>query len=75
MTPRWLLLPIGLCRSSSCNFPTQSTTANPPPPPQCGLPQVRTRESNLGNFVCDVIRKAADADVVLVQGGSFRSDV
>ncbi|KAG1664928.1 hypothetical protein FOA52_004450 [Chlamydomonas sp. UWO 241] len=35
---------------------------------------VRSQESNLANFVCDVVRKATGADVVLVQGGSFRSD-
>ncbi len=33
---------------------------------------VRTRESNLGNFVCDVWRKAAGADIAILNGGSLR---
>ncbi|PNW85315.1 hypothetical protein CHLRE_03g180600v5 [Chlamydomonas reinhardtii] len=35
---------------------------------------VRTRESNLGNFVCDVWRKAANAQIAILNGGSLRSD-
>lgn len=35
---------------------------------------VRTRESNLGNFVTDIWREAAHADVVLLNSGSLRSD-
>ncbi|KAG2448377.1 hypothetical protein HYH02_006959 [Chlamydomonas schloesseri] len=35
---------------------------------------VRTKESNLGNFVCDVWRKAAGADIAILNGGSLRSD-
>ncbi|GAX77495.1 hypothetical protein CEUSTIGMA_g4939.t1 [Chlamydomonas eustigma] len=35
---------------------------------------VRTKESNLGNFICDILRKATDADMVLINGGTFRSD-
>ena len=33
---------------------------------------VRTRESNLGNFVCDVWRKAANAQIAILNGGSLR---
>jgi hypothetical protein len=33
---------------------------------------VRTRESNLGNLVCDVFRTAMGADVVLLNSGSLR---
>lgn len=36
---------------------------------------VRTCESNLGNFVCDVVRLATESDLVIINGGSFRSDV
>lgn len=32
---------------------------------------VRTAESNLGNFVCDIMRLAMDADVCLVNGGAL----
>ncbi|KAG2448378.1 hypothetical protein HYH02_006960 [Chlamydomonas schloesseri] len=35
---------------------------------------VRTKESNLGNFVCDVWRKAANAQIAILNGGSLRSD-
>eukprot|EP00798_Chlamydomonas_sp_ICE-L_P020484 gene20484-27272_t len=35
---------------------------------------VRTRESNLGNFVCDIIKEATAADCVMINGGTFRSD-
>ena len=41
-----------------------------------GLPacSVRTRETNLGNFVCDVLRTACHCDAVLMNSGTFRSD-
>jgi 5'-nucleotidase len=35
---------------------------------------VRTRETNMGNFVADVYRQAVGADVALVNGGSIRAD-
>ncbi|KAK9432069.1 Metallo-dependent phosphatase-like protein [Lipomyces doorenjongii] len=35
---------------------------------------VRSRESNLGNFVADILRVWYDADVSLVAGGTMRSD-
>ncbi|EFJ51913.1 hypothetical protein VOLCADRAFT_103101 [Volvox carteri f. nagariensis] len=36
---------------------------------------VRSRESNLGNFVTDVWRKEAKADMVITNSGSLRSDM
>jgi len=35
----------------------------------------RTKETNIGNFVADAYRKAANADVALVNGGSIRADL
>ncbi len=35
---------------------------------------VRSRESNLGNFICDTILEAVEADCCLLNSGSFRSD-
>ena len=35
---------------------------------------VRTRESNLGNFVCDLMRHFYDADCALMAGGTIRGD-
>jgi 5'-nucleotidase len=35
---------------------------------------LRTRETNLGNFIADAFRQATDADVALVNGGSVRAD-
>ncbi|XP_044741798.1 trifunctional nucleotide phosphoesterase protein YfkN isoform X2 [Chrysoperla carnea] len=35
---------------------------------------VRTSESNLGNWVCDVVLSATGADLVLINSGTFRSD-
>ena len=35
---------------------------------------VRTRSTNFGNFVCDAIRAATGADLVIVHSGSFRGD-
>ena len=35
---------------------------------------VRTRESNFGNYIADVIREGMDADVALQNGGGIRSD-
>ena len=34
----------------------------------------RTHETNIGNFVADAFRKATDADVALLNGGSIRAD-
>lgn len=36
---------------------------------------VRTKETNIGNFIADAYRKAAEADVALVNGGSIRADL
>lgn len=36
---------------------------------------VRTKETNIGNFIADAYRKAADADAALVNGGSIRADL
>ncbi|KAI8471753.1 MAG: Metallo-dependent phosphatase-like protein [Monoraphidium minutum] len=33
---------------------------------------VRRAESNLGNFLCDILRRACSADVAVVNGGTFR---
>ena len=35
----------------------------------------RTQETNVGNFVADVLRQATNADVALVNGGSIRADL
>jgi 5'-nucleotidase len=35
---------------------------------------VRTRETNIGDFIADVFRQATGADVALVNGGSIRAD-
>lgn len=36
---------------------------------------VRTRETNLGNYVADVMRKAAGADVAITNGGGIRASI
>lgn len=36
---------------------------------------VRTKETNIGNFIADAYRKAVDADVAIVNGGSIRADL
>ena len=35
---------------------------------------VRTIETNLGNFICDIMVAATDADFALINSGTFRSD-
>ncbi|GJQ79237.1 hypothetical protein Trydic_g5481 [Trypoxylus dichotomus] len=35
---------------------------------------IRTSETNLGNWVCDVVLAATGADLVLLNSGTFRSD-
>lgn len=35
---------------------------------------VRTRESNLGNFICDLMRFYYDADCAIMAGGTIRGD-
>ncbi|XP_065064336.1 trifunctional nucleotide phosphoesterase protein YfkN-like [Rhopilema esculentum] len=35
---------------------------------------VRTQESNLGNFIADIMRMAMQTDVAILNGGSLRSD-
>lgn len=37
-------------------------------------PDVRSQETNLGNFIADAIRNNVDADVGLMNGGGIRSD-
>lgn len=36
--------------------------------------QIRTSETNLGDWVCDVVLSATGADVVMINSGTFRSD-
>lgn len=36
--------------------------------------KVRTSETNLGNWVCDIMLAATGADVVIINSGTFRSD-
>lgn len=36
--------------------------------------EVRTTETNLGDWVCDVVLSATGADVVILNSGTFRSD-
>lgn len=35
---------------------------------------IRTGETNLGNWVCDVVLAATNADCVILNSGTFRSD-
>lgn len=35
---------------------------------------IRTQETNLGNFFCDILMSAVNADCALLNGGAFRSD-
>jgi 5'-nucleotidase/UDP-sugar diphosphatase len=37
--------------------------------------QVRTRETNLGNLVADVVREKAGAEVAIINGGSIRTSI
>ena len=36
---------------------------------------IRRQETNLGNFVCDIMLSAINADCVILNSGSFRSDM
>lgn len=36
--------------------------------------KIRTSETNLGNWICDIALAATGADVVLINSGTFRSD-
>ena len=35
---------------------------------------VRTMETNLGNFICDIMVAVTNADFALINSGTFRSD-
>ena len=35
---------------------------------------IRTQETNLGNFVCDILLAACNADVAVLNSGTLRSD-
>ena len=39
------------------------------------FPTLRTMESNAANFVCDAVRDQTGADIVLINGGTLRSDM
>ena len=40
----------------------------------CRFKQIRSSETALGSFMCDVIRESCEADVVIINSGTFRSD-
>lgn len=35
---------------------------------------VRNTESNLGNFICDILREEYNADIAFLNSGTFRSN-
>ena len=35
---------------------------------------IRTSETNLGNFICDILMAATSADICILNSGTFRSD-
>ncbi len=37
--------------------------------------QVRTKETNLGNFITDIMRSTMKTDVALLNSGTLRSDI
>ncbi|PAA63281.1 hypothetical protein BOX15_Mlig025898g2 [Macrostomum lignano] len=43
-------------------------------PLECRFEHIRTKETNMGNFMCDIVLTALQADFVLVNSGSFRAD-
>ena len=43
-------------------------------PLDCRFSSVRTRETNLGNMVADLMRRAVDADVALLNAGTLRAN-
>ncbi|XP_065187556.1 mannosylglucosyl-3-phosphoglycerate phosphatase-like [Sycon ciliatum] len=43
-------------------------------PLDCRFSSVRTRETNIANFVADMLRRATDADVALLNAGTLRTD-
>lgn len=36
--------------------------------------KIRTEETNLGNFMCDIVLESVNADCVIINSGTFRSD-
>jgi hypothetical protein len=36
--------------------------------------QQRTKESNVGNFICELMTRATGADIALINAGTFRAD-
>eukprot|EP00429_Kryptoperidinium_foliaceum_P067148 CAMPEP_0176053898 /NCGR_PEP_ID=MMETSP0120_2-20121206/26813_1 /TAXON_ID=160619 /ORGANISM="Kryptoperidinium foliaceum, Strain CCMP 1326" /LENGTH=1339 /DNA_ID=CAMNT_0017387359 /DNA_START=54 /DNA_END=4073 /DNA_ORIENTATION=- len=40
----------------------------------CRFSEIRTRETNVGNFVTDVMRKSLSADVAVLNSGTLRAD-
>lgn len=38
------------------------------------FPSIRTSETNLGNFICDIIMAACNGDVAILNSGTLRSD-
>ncbi|CAH8581447.1 unnamed protein product [Dicrocoelium dendriticum] len=43
-------------------------------PLDCRFSSVRTKETNLGNFLCDITLTAVDADMTIINSGVFRAD-
>jgi len=40
----------------------------------CTTPGVRTRESNMGNLIADIMKRELNTEVAFINGGSIRSD-
>lgn len=40
----------------------------------CRFSSIRTKETNSGNLICDIVRNAVNADVALINSGTIRTD-
>ncbi|CAH8581464.1 unnamed protein product [Dicrocoelium dendriticum] len=43
-------------------------------PLDCRFSSIRTSETNIGNFLCDIIMTGVDAELTIINSGTFRAD-
>ena len=41
---------------------------------ECRFSKIRTQETNVGNWICDIVKEDTKADVVLINSGTLRAD-
>ena len=41
---------------------------------ECRFSKIRTEETNVGNWICDIVKEETNADIIMINSGTLRAD-